>query len=57
MFSPSFFGKAVCKSMHGYDPTLESQQGTIISNFNSDGYTNVKAPDIYDLVTASSNAT
>ncbi len=56
MFSPSFFGKVVCKAMHGYDPSLESQQGTIISNFDSDGYNVVKAPDIYDLVTASSNS-
>lgn len=54
MFSPSFFGKGVCKAMHGYDPTLESQQGTIISNFESDGYERVKALDIYELVMASS---
>jgi hypothetical protein len=56
MFSPSFFGKDICKSMHGYDPTLESQQGTIISNFDSSDYEYVNAPDIYDLVMASSNA-
>lgn len=55
MFSPSFFGNAVCKSMHGYDPALESQQGTIISNFNSDGSDRINASDIYDLITECSS--
>ena len=51
MFSPSFFGSKICKSMHGYDPVLESQQGTLISNFMSNDDDCVHASGIYDLVT------
>jgi len=50
MFAPSFFGNEVCKAMHGYDPALESQQGTLISNFPAGAQINVHAQDIYDLV-------
>lgn len=56
MFSPSFFGNVICKAMHGYDPSLESQQGTIISNINTDKSERINASDIYDLVTDCSNA-
>lgn len=49
MFSPSFFGKTVCKAMHGYEPSLESQQGTFISNFNVDT-DRVNAYQIHDLI-------
>ena len=57
MFSPSFFGNEVCKAMHGYDPKLESQQGTIISNFNTDDNERINAADIYDLVISCSSGT
>ena len=50
MFAPSFFGKEVSKAMHGYDPNLESQQGTLISSFPTNSETKVHAQDIYDLV-------
>lgn len=55
MFSPSFFGEVVCKAMHGYDPELESQQGTFISNHESDKPLKIYAPEIYDLIMAGSN--
>jgi len=51
MFCPSFFGNNVCKAMHGYDPALESQQGTIISNIESGQSECINAMEIYDLVT------
>ncbi|MFK7888590.1 MAG: alkaline phosphatase family protein [Gammaproteobacteria bacterium] len=50
MFAPSFFGNEICKAMHGYDPALESQQGTLISNFDAGDHTHVHAQGIYDLV-------
>ncbi len=56
MFSPSFFGSIICKAMHGYDPALESQQGTLISNIITSDIDCVKASDIYDLVTQCSKA-
>jgi hypothetical protein len=31
-FSPSFYGKNISRAMHGYDPELESQKGTLLSN-------------------------
>lgn len=51
MFSPSFFGDVVCKAMHGYNPDLESQQGTFISNVAVDKHMKIHAHKIYDLVT------
>jgi hypothetical protein len=55
MFSPSFFGNTICKAMHGYDPVLESQQGTIISNFKFNEEV-VNAYQIHDLVMACETA-
>jgi hypothetical protein len=52
MFSPSFFGNTICKAMHGYDPVLESQQGTIISSFKCNEEV-VNAYQIHDLIMAS----
>lgn len=50
MFAPSFFGQEVCKAMHGYDPALESQKGTLISNYIVGDQLSVNAQDIYDHV-------
>ena len=55
MFAPSFFGNTVCKAMHGYDPILESQQGTIISNYDTEYPERINASDIYDMVTSCNN--
>jgi len=49
MFSPSFFGNTVCKAMHGYAPALESQKGTMISNFKMD-VDEVNAYHIHDFI-------
>lgn len=32
IFSPSFYGRKLPKAMHGYHPTLESQQGVLLFN-------------------------
>lgn len=49
MFCPSFFGRSLCKAMHGYEPELESQQGALITNvaINSD---TLQAKQIYQLI-------
>lgn len=49
-FAPSFFGKGICKSMHGYDSELESQLGIFISNADGDHGSKISAKNIYACI-------
>ena len=46
-FAPNFFGKDVCKAMHGYSPNLESQLGVYLSNAEGEHGKKIEAVDIY----------
>jgi hypothetical protein len=51
-FAPNFFGRGICQAMHGYEPQLESQLGSFVSNLGHLHGEKIEAVDIYKTIRA-----